>query len=164
MKKLLIMRHAKTEIQEIFRSDFVRDLTHNGIVQAQSQGKFLSVLPFEPQLILVSPSTRTQQTLEESLPMTQWDNPEIKTQDDLYHASLATLIDTVSEVSDEVDELMIIGHNFGVLELVQHLSGEYIEKFRTGAMALFHADIESWKGFVPEVSERIYLKEPLDED
>lgn len=163
MKKLLIMRHAKTEVQEIFRSDFVRNLTHNGREQAQIQGKFLSVLPFDPALILVSPATRTQQTLEELLPITEWKNYEIITKDKLYHASLSTLLEIIGNVEDEVEQLMLVGHNFGVLELVQHLSQEFVEKFKIGSLALMHLNINHWSEMNPANSERIYLKEPLDE-
>lgn len=163
MKKLLIMRHAKTEAQDIFGSDFVRNLTSNGAVQAQIQARFISILPFVPELILVSPSNRTQQTLAEMTPILDWPNTEIKTKDKLYHASRTQLLKILSEVDDSIDRVMLIGHNFGLLELVQHFSTSFIPKYKTGSLALFHFNDQSWNTISSETAELIYLKAPMDE-
>jgi len=163
MKKLLIMRHAKTESAEIFRSDFVRNLTPNGVSQALKQGKFLSLLSFEPQKILVSPSNRTIQTLENLLPETQWENSIVEVKDNLYHCNVSNLLKIINTADDEISNFMLIGHNFGMLELVQHFSNEYIEKFSTGSMAMFEFDVANWSEVEPENANQIYLKTPLDD-
>jgi len=163
MKKILIMRHAKTETQEIFGSDFVRNLTSNGIIQAQIQAKFISILPFRPDLILLSPSNRTQQTLAEMIPIVDWPDTHVAAKDKLYHASVSQLLKIISEVDNSLDNLMIIGHNFGLLELVQHFSKDYIAKYKTGSLALFHFNDTSWQTLSAESAELIYLKAPMDE-
>ncbi len=163
MKRLLIMRHAKTESPEIFRSDFVRNLTINGQDHAYAQGKFLSILPFQPQLILVSPSNRTIQTLDNLLPASLWEDVEVKVQDNLYHANINTLLKTINEMDDSIDDLMIVGHNFGVLELVQHYSSGFINQFKPGTLTLFHFETNHWKETEPEIASNIYLKSPSDE-
>jgi len=157
------MRHAKTESAEIFRSDFVRNLTPNGNSQATKQGKFLSLLPFEPQQILVSPSNRTIQTLEGLLPETQWENASVHVQDNLYHCNVSNLLKIINTTDNEINNLMLIGHNFGMLDLVQHFSKEYIEKFSTGSMAMFEFDVHNWAEIEPENANQIYIKSPLDD-
>ncbi len=163
MKELLIMRHAKTESSEFFRSDFARNLTTNGVAQSQLQGKYLSLLPFEPDKVLVSSSNRTRQTLTELLPYTEWKDVDIETIDKLYHSSLQDLLEVIEEVGEEVDRLMIVSHNFGVLELVQHLSSDFIPKFKTGTLALFKLNTDNWQDINRQLAERVYIKEPLDE-
>ncbi len=163
MKKILIMRHAKTEVQEIFRSDFVRNLTISGMDEAHRQGQFLSLLPFKPNLILVSPSNRTMQTLENLLPSSLWENFEIKIQDNLYHAGLAKILEIIAQVDNGVDELMLIGHNFGVMDLVAHLSNQILEKFKPSSLSLFELNIESWQNLSSENASLKYLKGPNDE-
>lgn len=163
MKKLLLMRHAKTESAEIFRSDFVRNLTPNGVSQAVNQGKFLSLLPFEPQIILVSPANRTIQTLEAILPETQWEEAEVQVKDNLYHCNVSNLLKIINTMDDEIGNLMLIGHNFGMLELVQHFSTDYVEKFSTGSIAMFEFGVSRWAEIEPENANQIYLKSPLDD-
>lgn len=157
------MRHSKTEAQEIFGSDFVRNLTANGHNQTEIQAKFMALLPFHPDLVLVSPANRTQQTLQGLLPHLSWDKTHFETKDKLYHASLSQLLDIISNTKDEIEELMIIGHNFGLLELVQQFTGQYIPKFKTGSLALYHFNVDSWSQLQIENAELKFIKAPLDD-
>jgi len=163
MKKLLIMRHAKTEAQAVYGSDFARNLTSKGLRQTQIQSQFISPKPFTPELILVSPSNRTQQTLNEFLRGVDWPKTQVETKKKLYHASKTELLKIISEVDEKVDNLMLIGHNFGVLELVQFFLNEFIPKYKTASLALFHFSDSEWNSLTSEQAKLIYLKAPLDE-
>lgn len=163
MKELLIMRHSKTESQGFHGKDFSRNLTEKGIAQSESQGQFLASQPFVPQKIIVSPSNRTQQTLAYLLPKTEWSNTEVQSIDKLYHASLSILLKTISETNEEIQRLMIIGHNFGVLDLVQYFSNEYLNKYKTGSISLFQFQVESWSLLEANVATKMYLKAPVNE-
>ncbi|MGK0500670.1 MAG: phosphohistidine phosphatase [Oceanicoccus sp.] len=60
MKKLLIMRHGEAEM--FAASDAERKLTDSGFEQSQRAGQCMIEYGFNPDIVLLSPYLRTQQT------------------------------------------------------------------------------------------------------
>jgi phosphohistidine phosphatase len=62
----------------------------------------------------------------------------------IYEASLRDLLHVVSEIPDEKEVVIMIGHNPGFEELVAYLSGEH-RRMPTCALAKLRLDVGSWK-------------------
>ena len=161
MKELTIIRHAKTEQADINQSDFERRLLPKGLEQCKAQGAFLKRNCPEPELILISSAYRTIQTYEELINITLWDKHENAKLKSLYMASAESLINKIAEQSTNIKKLMIIGHNFGVANLVSFLSGKMLMKYKTGSIAHFHINTDDWVNITPNNSKLIYLESPL---
>ncbi|RYE06346.1 MAG: hypothetical protein EOP33_03950 [Rickettsiaceae bacterium] len=105
-KYLILMRHADS-LPTIDGEDFNRVLSPRGIHQATKAAKLLT--SYQIDKILVSPALRTKQTMEiinEELKIKQ-----IETQEELYSANKQSIFDMITNQSDEIKSLMIIGHN-----------------------------------------------------
>ena len=115
------MRHAKSSLDFPGLADHDRPLDARGQHDAPRMAQVLSDRGWLPQLILVSSSRRTIETLEG---MSLLDEARIEIRPEIYHAGL-------SSMSNQLDDLleggttMILGHNPGSEVLVNHLTGEW---------------------------------------
>ena len=115
MKQLLLMRHAST-INNIVDSD--RVLSPLGIKEAKKAGTFVSTINI--QKVLVSPAKRTLQTLELIGQESKFDNIEVV--NDLYYGSNNLIFDKIIQQDDDINSLMIIGHNPSIYQLAMSLA------------------------------------------
>lgn len=64
--------------------------------------------------------------------------------DDFYHAPAEVYLDFIGRLRDEsVEKVLLIGHNPGLEELVENLSGVW-EVMPTAAVAHFEIEAERW--------------------
>ena len=102
-------------------SDHDRPLTPDGKKAAAAMGVAMRRIGLTPDVILVSSSLRTQQTLDALAPWDEW--PNIETVASLYMASHTQIRDILRELPETVRSVMVIGHNPGIHELAQLLAG-----------------------------------------
>lgn len=120
MHQLVLLRHAKAAREEAGLPDRDRPLTARGRREAAAVGAAMRDLGLVPDLVLVSPSRRTTETLAALEP---WDDtPLIETLDPLYLATEAELLATLREVAETVRGVLVIGHNPGLHVLAATLA------------------------------------------
>lgn len=120
MKKLSLLRHAKSSWDDTVLRDFDRPLNPRGKKAAATMGQEARRLGLRPDRLVASPAARVTETLnfffegygERLEPL--WDQR-------LYLASSATLIDIIQETDDGVGHLMLAGHNPGLEDLILEL-------------------------------------------
>ena len=143
MHQLVLLRHAKAAREEAGLPDRDRPLTSRGRREAAAVGAAMRDLGLVPDLVLVSPSRRTTETLAALEP---WDDtPLIETLDSLYLASEAELLATLREVAETVRGVLVIGHNPGLHALARGLAGaadgaaarRLADRYPTAALAEF---------------------------
>lgn len=120
-RRIVLLRHAKAEWSET--SDHERPLAERGRKDAPVAGRWLAGSGVTPDLTLCSTSTRTRETWKlavHELPQ----RPKTVYDERIYEASLGELIALLNETSDDVNDLMLVGHNPGVHALADALSGE----------------------------------------
>lgn len=119
MKTLLLVRHAKAKAAVGEQDDHVRDLDEAGVAAAVALGHRLRVSGHKVDRVWVSSARRTQRTAD--LLLSELASPTIDrvTRDDLYLASAKHLIKIVHQMTDEIDTLMIVGHNPGLEEMAR---------------------------------------------
>ena len=121
MHQLILLRHAKAERGSSDASDHDRALTPEGRKAAAAMGAAMRNIGLTPDVILVSSSLRTQETLDALEP---WDDrPNIETMPSLYMASQTQIRDIVRELPETLRSVLVIGHNPGIHELAQLLAG-----------------------------------------
>lgn len=108
VKTLILMRHAKSAWPDGV-SDFDRPLNERGQKNAPRMAKFLSQEGYVPDLVLVSPAKRTQETW--SLMKHALKGCAHQTSQSIYEASAQSLLNLIHAQSDEVNTLMLVGHN-----------------------------------------------------
>ena len=115
MHQLLLLRHAKSSWDDAKLADRDRPLSKRGRRAATAMRKAMMDLGLTPDLVLVSPSRRTQETLAALEP---WDDtPLVEQVEVLYLASAQQLLAVLRGVNETVRSVMLIAHNPGMQEL-----------------------------------------------
>lgn len=114
MTRITLLRHAKSESYSSGKKDFDRKLNTRGENDASAVGKFCSSRISLPDLVLLSPSCRTQQTVD--LFFSSWlEKPGNTTKaDNLYLADLKDYIHVLEEYSNnDLNHILICSHQPG---------------------------------------------------
>ena len=140
VRRLIVMRHAKSSWKDPNLDDHERPLNKRGRRDAPMVADAIFERGWIPELVLVSSSKRTLQTLE-GMSHRMGKTP-FEVRSGIYHA---TVIDLMGELEDMLDNgtTMIIGHNPGSEILVNHLSGEWHTMPTATAVLLLHSG-SSW--------------------
>jgi phosphohistidine phosphatase len=142
MKTLLIMRHGKSSWKNKNLEDHERPLAKRGIRDSRLIAEILRNKELIPQKILVSSALRTIQTADIFCEVAECQG-EVIALDSLYLAESDGYIAELKQLPDEIERVMIIGHNPGLEYLLQELSGR-IETLGTGVTAYLSLPINAW--------------------
>ncbi|MFH8577837.1 histidine phosphatase family protein [Streptomyces zaomyceticus] len=120
-RRIVLLRHAKADWNQ--ESDHERPLADRGRADAPVAGRRLAETGIAFDLALCSTATRTRETWKlavQALP----ERPRTVYEERLYEASLGELIALLNETSEEVSDILVIGHNPGMHALVDALAGD----------------------------------------
>jgi phosphohistidine phosphatase len=144
-KQLLIMRHAKSSWANERITDFERPLNKRGLRVTPQVGRLVHLQGLTPDLIISSTALRARMTTETFAEHCEGVVAEnIRFVDSFYHASSSVHLDFLDRFSEpSVETLMFVGHNPGLEDLVEQLSGTW-EVMPTAAVAHFDLNVKSW--------------------
>ena len=143
MKTLLILRHAKSSWKDASLSDNERPLNKRGIRSAQLIGKFIARRKLAPEVVLSSPAARARETAEIVVDVAKL-NVVVHYDERLYLASSRTLMEVIAQVEDQFAQVLVVGHNSGMEDLVGVLTGQE-SHMPTAALARVRIEVESWR-------------------
>lgn len=147
MKRLVVVRHAKATHKPGF-ADFDRPITGRGRRDAKAAGEWLGRNGFVPGLVVCSPALRTRQTWDRlAAVLPGVDGIEVWPEQGLYAASADGVLDVIGATPDEVQTLMVVGHNPAVQDVAASLTGVADLAFPTCAIAV--VGVQSWARLVP---------------
>lgn len=121
MRRLTLMRHADARWKDAGVPDLERPLNRRGTSAAEAMARRLLELEFIPDLLLVSPARRTQQTAEIIARELSLPARRVLREDGLYLAGAADTLAIAQRIGPRVRHLMVVAHNPGLSELVQLL-------------------------------------------
>jgi phosphohistidine phosphatase len=114
-RTLVVIRHSRAE--QSGTTDYERELTDRGIVDATEAGEWLANRGIEPDQALVSAAVRTQQTWEAISEAGGWDL-EGTYEEALYDAGTESALDLIRDTDEHVRTLVVVGHNPTMASLV----------------------------------------------
>ena len=168
MKRLAILRHAKSSWDDPGLDDFNRPLNDRGWKSARRMGRELEDRKMEFDLVLSSTAARTRETIEGMQCHFDFNAP-IKFEEDIYLASEATLLALVRALDETVKAPLIVGHNPGLEMLIRDLTSDddqglrkrILGKLPTGALVMIELPAGRWSevGRAGEIVELILPKE-----
>ena len=122
MRRLILLRHAKTERQAASGEDFDRALTDRGRADSARTARELAAAGLIPDLALVSAALRAHQTFEAAAPFL----PDVRLElsRTLYNASSDTLMKAAE--ATQADTVMVVAHNPGVHALAAAVAARAI--------------------------------------
>jgi phosphohistidine phosphatase len=136
------MRHAKSGWDTEGVQDHDRPLNDRGQRAAPSMGQLIVDKGLVPELILSSTALRARETALAVAAACAW-KPEVRLTRSLYMAEPGDILEVVSQLSDDVERVLVVGHNPGMEDLVSDLS-LMRNTMPTAALAKFELSIESW--------------------
>lgn len=140
-KLLLIMRHAKSDPLS-FGLDFDRPINKQGQQDAIAIANQLNIMGLRIERALISPAQRTVETWE-ALQNHLHHPPKAFFEPELYNAYCETILAVLRKQADDCHALLLIGHNPGVSEVCELLSGE-LPDFKPASLAILstrHANL-----------------------
>lgn len=143
MKKIYILRHAKSSWDNPVLADFDRPLNERGSRTADFMGELIHKSDFQPELILSSPATRAKETAN-IIKKTARLQSEIKFEENIYEASPQTLLKIISDLNENLQSVMLVGHNPGLEGLIKILTGES-HSMPTAGLAIVDLNVVKWK-------------------
>ena len=123
MRQLLLLRHAKSSWDQPSIADHERPLNRRGKLAARAMRQAMADLGLQPDLVLVSTSQRTIETLEALEPWAE--TPLVEPLDALYLAAAPQLLQTLQSTAETVRSVLLIGHNPGLHEFAVLLAGPH---------------------------------------
>lgn len=120
--RLILMRHAKSDLTGTHCTDFDRPLTARGQKAANKMGIWLKQQSYDFDRIVCSPAVRARQTCQHVLKKLHLSHSRVIWEPAIYEASLETLITLIDHHGQNARTLLMIGHNPGLDQLLCHLS------------------------------------------
>jgi phosphohistidine phosphatase len=156
MKRIFLLRHAQAESSHT-GSDKDRALTPQGQADATALGHAMKRKNLVPNLILCSAAKRTQQTCE-FLKQSAEFTPKNLIMPELYDARRGDLFAAIQGTGDEIETLMLIGHNPAIYELAvmlasggpEPLIGDLSEGYAPATLSVFEVPASPWAEIDPK--------------
>lgn len=168
MKILGLLRHAKSDWDDMSTRDFDRGLNDRGRRGAALIGDHIREHGVKWEVMVASPAERVKRTIDQAFPDAQ---PVFDER--LYLASAETILETVADHAGDAAAVLAIGHNPGMQEVLfdlvspQNENGLFDEasaKFPTAAYAVFACDIDDWSQLSKGCGKLIHFARPRDLD
>ncbi len=175
MKRLLLLRHAKSSHDDPGLDDRDRPLAERGRTDAPCVGAYMRRKKYLPDLVYCSTARRTVDTWELVQPELG-SIARVEYLPALYLASASAMIGIIRGADNAAGTLLVIGHNPGLEECAAELAGQpetpaecetqdiMDEKFPTAALAVLDFDIARWKDAASDGGRLVNFVRPADLD
>jgi phosphohistidine phosphatase len=166
MRRLYVLRHAKSSWDDPALSDHDRPLAPRGRKAAKAIARHLRAEGIEPELVLCSTARRARETWERIEPSLA--GTPVRYEPELYGASATTLLERVRGVPDDVASVLLVGHNPAIEQLARSLARpsperrELDAKFPTAALATLRLAGRSWRDLDAGGAELVELVRPRE--
>jgi phosphohistidine phosphatase len=173
-KTLLLLRHAKSSWGDPALADFERPLNMRGQKAAPRMGAYLRKQGLEPELALCSAARRAVETWAlAAAALTKSGTLPVSTKHlrGLYLAPPSRILAALQRTPDEVERLLVVGHNPGMEHLALGLAGTGSEpkalhrlqvKYPTAALAELRFEAKRWQDVSPATGRLVRFVAPND--
>lgn len=159
MKKLYLVRHAKSSWKTEGLSDMDRPLKGSGVRDAYSTAEWLQDQGDIPNLIVSSPATRALHTaliFGKNLGIAYND---IVIKEEIYHANTKTIFNIIRGLHDQYESVMLFGHNPTLTDFVNKCINHRIDNVPTTGVACLNFAVDSWSA-IDKKAELLFFDYP----
>lgn len=142
MKTLFICRHAKSDWSTSL-PDHDRPLNQRGKQNAPMMADVWRSLSDIPDLWVSSSAKRAHRTAQ-LMKKRLGTGTEIYVEPALYHAGRRTWLEVINRLDDEQSSAVLFGHNPGITDIVNYLSGSDIANIPTCGLARIDFPSDAW--------------------
>src|SRR2546427_10852313 len=153
MRSVLIVRHAKSSWKQPDLADHDRPLNKRGKRDAPLMGRLLKKKGLVPDNIISSTAIRARSTAKAVAKASGYKG-EIILNHSLYAAGPDAYLSVMRDLSDEYARVLIIGHNPGLEELLEMLTGE-IRVMPTCSLAHVKLRVDKWSDIDNKIKGKV---------
>ena len=157
MREILIYRHGHAHVDG-YSTDIERELRDKGKRNAQRIGIWLARNNLLPDRVISSPAVRARRTAEKTIKTAGMHAGQIIIDPAIYQAELDDLLYLVKSLPDEINRVMLVGHNPSLEDLLKYLCWNPLPKNKKGhllspaALAWLQLDVD-WKEVEAKTAE-----------
>jgi phosphohistidine phosphatase len=141
-KTLILIRHSKAENRNPSVSDIDRPLTEEGRADSFKMANLLLRSGFKPDFILGSSAIRASQTVE--IFSKVLNIKDISLSRKLYYCSAKIIMDHIVGLPDNLECVIVVGHNPGISDLIRGLSSGRAFYMDNTHIIILEYEIEQW--------------------
>ncbi len=160
MKKLYLIRHAKSSWKDHGMTDHDRPLNERGKKDAPAMAKLLKNKKVNPKLMLTSDAVRARNTAVIFAGILDYPKNEILEEPYLYLANQQIFLKQINTIEDEIDCCFLFSHNPGISEFAHFLTGDNRVDMPTCAVYGIEFDVESWREIKSSSGKTIMFEYP----
>jgi len=160
MKRLYVLRHAKSSWDDANLADFDRPLNGRGKETAPFIGRVMRERGLMPDVVISSPAKRARETAKLVCEGAEFIGT-IRYDEGIYEASPHALVKAISSVEVAADSAMIVGHNPGMEGLIRYLTGN-LAPMPTASLAIIDLEISQWSEMRQQIGDLVEVLRPKE--
>lgn len=145
MKKLLLIRHAKSSWDDTSIDDVDRPLNGRGKKNAPDMALRLVKKDIIPDLLISSHALRALETARLFAKEMDIKTKDILVKKELYMAGPSSFEQVIQDIPDEYDTIALFSHNPGITEFANSISDARIDNMPTASVFAVKIDTDSWR-------------------
>ncbi len=144
MKRLYLIRHAKSSWEDHLLSDYDRPLSDRGKRDAPKIGEVLKSKNVSPDLIISSTARRALKTSKIFSTILDYPIENIVEDSTIYEATTQNLLNIINRIDNKYNSVLLFGHNPAFTVLANLLGDKYVDNMPTSAVAELELTVDSW--------------------
>ena len=162
MKKLILVRHAKSSWDDINLKDHDRPLNGRGQEDAPFMGQLLAARSKERPVLVSSTAVRAHTTAKHFAKALGLTADDIHLEEAIYDASTMTLQQVINKLDPAWDVVALFGHNPGFTMLANlFYEDNYLDNLPTcGIVEIVGEAANSWDDFSPATAKVVAVHFP----
>ena len=161
MKKLYLIRHAKSSWAQMGLTDFDRPLNERGKKDAPEMAKRLLKTKANIDAMISSPALRAKSTAILFSKELDIKEKKIIYIDELYHADMNNFLSVIENADDDYKAIALFSHNPGITDFANSLAIKVqIDNLPTSGIFAVEADVKKWKDFTKSEKNFLFFDYP----
>ena len=161
MKKLFLVRHAKSDWNNAALHDIERPLNERGYSAAHFMSERLKT---SPDLMITSPAIRAASTALIFAKHLNYTSNNIIIKQELYESNVKEYLSVIKKIDNACHSVILFGHNPIISDFADSLINELPMEMPTCAIAGIEFTINAWSDLKPKSGELFLFDYPKKED
>lgn len=160
MKRLVLIRHAKSSWKNPGLRDFDRPLNKRGKENAPEMGRRLAQRSLMPDRVVSSPAKRAIKTAEIIAESIGFPADRISQVPPIYAATVPELLSVLRGLEDGDEIVFLVGHNPGLTDLINFTCGYSLDNLPTCGVFCADFDMASWQEIGRQTGKPVFIDFP----